>query len=352
MIHFNSTRALSSVVLALLLPLHSMHLHAQEAPSDPGDSLESVWLELEGTWIRYNGDSYMIKRITKGRVSLEVRSSLGELFLKKESKLTISEQDGILRFIESENRLTNADGSTSSPDPYTGFFKIDDGTFWEWNQSVFRSVPGAPQLWRNNPADDPGEALLIASREGDIAKVVELLDAGVPIDFTSQNSYTGLAYASGCGHLELMKTFIDRGANINQAGRFLKTPLALAIQGGKLDSVKLLLENGANPAIRIQHGLGMVNEASFWGHPELVEFLISFGMSANETSANNGWTALHSAAYRAANGPDDRKDQWIDCAKLLFKGGADSKAENQAGVTPEVILRGAGLNPDLIFTND
>src|SRR3954471_1807072 len=68
-------------------------------------------------------------------------------------------------------------------------------------------------------------AFLDAAKAGDIDKVREMLDKGVPVDtredytvdrdYYQQSEQTALMYAAGGGHLEVVRILLKAGANVN-----------------------------------------------------------------------------------------------------------------------------------------
>jgi hypothetical protein len=95
-------------------------------------------------------------------------------------------------------------------------------------------------------ADDPGDALRRAAGAGDLAKVQELLAAGV--DVNSANAYggTALAFASDHGHPAVVDLLLARGANPNVEDTYYHaTPLGWAAERGHAEIVRSLLAKGA-----------------------------------------------------------------------------------------------------------
>jgi hypothetical protein len=95
-------------------------------------------------------------------------------------------------------------------------------------------------------ADDPGDALRRAASVGDVAKVKELLTAGV--DANAANSYggTALSFAADKGHAEVVKLLLEHGADPNVKDTFYSsTPLTWAVDHGHSEVVRALLEKGA-----------------------------------------------------------------------------------------------------------
>jgi hypothetical protein len=95
-------------------------------------------------------------------------------------------------------------------------------------------------------ADDPGDALRRAASVGDLAKVKELLAAGV--DANAANAYggTALSFASDKGHAEVVKLLLEHGADVNVKDRFYTaTPLLWAVEHGHAEVVRALLAKGS-----------------------------------------------------------------------------------------------------------
>jgi outer membrane protein assembly factor BamB len=97
----------------------------------------------------------------------------------------------------------------------------------------------------------PDEALREAARQGDLARVVALLDSGVPVDAPTRYGATPLFYAAERGHLAIVRLLVARGASVHVEDTFYGvTPLASALGGGHLEVARYLLEQGAQGAGR------------------------------------------------------------------------------------------------------
>jgi hypothetical protein len=96
-------------------------------------------------------------------------------------------------------------------------------------------------------ADDPGDALRRAASAGDLAKVQELLAAGVDANAANNYDGTALAFAADKGHVAVVNLLLERGANPNVKDRFYNsTPLNWAVQRGHAEIVRALLAKGAH----------------------------------------------------------------------------------------------------------
>ncbi len=312
-------------------------LPAAEEPQEQS-SRETLWRQVQGEWIRYAGDHYFIKKITRGQSVLERYSQVGKLRERRTAEIQLASEGGIHRFIESSTRLEQPNGKIQDlPGTYITVFKITPDIFWEVNLGGKNQ---RPQVAGSYHASDPGQALLIAARRGDQETVMTLLDSKVEIDFTTHDSYTALAYAAGAGHLDLVKLLLQRGADVNKRGWLAKTPFAVAVQGGHLDVLKFLVAKKADIHTRVQHGGGMIGDAVFWGQPAVLEYLISLGLSVNDAPPRNLWTPLHNATWRLTKGPQHLRDRFAACVKILLAHGADKNAKTRDGQTPLSIYGG------------
>ncbi|WP_172440409.1 ankyrin repeat domain-containing protein [Coxiella burnetii] len=177
-------------------------------------------------------------------------------------------------------------------------------------------------------ARDPDNAnwLYIATRQGQIEVVRELLDKGISSNQGIGNE--GVLYvAAGCGHLEITQLLLQRRANVNQPGyndfsplycaaygghtaivRELlmanaavnqtheggMTPLLVAIQNNYVASVEELFKGGADPNQKRSDGIGALHLAAGCGRLEIVQLFLQKGVDPNP-AGNNGETPLHCA---------------------------------------------------------
>ena len=90
------------------------------------------------------------------------------------------------------------------------------------------------------------ELLLEVTIDGDKAKVQQLIAEGVNPNYQGAAYGSALLYASGNGHLEIVKFLIEKGASIDIQNGLGSTPLMAAATRGHNEVAQLLLDKGAN----------------------------------------------------------------------------------------------------------
>lgn len=156
-------------------------------------------------------------------------------------------------------------------------------------------------------ADDPGDALRRAASVGDLAKVKELLAAGVDVNAANAYGGTALAYAADKGHTAVVELLLERGANPNTTDRFYNsTPLGWAVSHGHADVARALLAKGAQGETEALMG------AAREGHAGIVKVILERGKLGPE--------ALSEALLVASQG------QQAEVATLLQAAGAKPPA--------------------------
>ena len=95
-------------------------------------------------------------------------------------------------------------------------------------------------------ADDPGDALRRAASVGDVAKVKELLAAGVDVNAANTYGGTALSFACDKGHTAVVNLLLEHGADANTKDRFYgASPLTWAVEKGHAEIVRALLAKGS-----------------------------------------------------------------------------------------------------------
>ena len=108
------------------------------------------------------------------------------------------------------------------------------------------------------------------ARSGELDRLVEVLDAGVPVNLTNNAGDTLLILASYHVHGEVVQELIERGADHGRVNDKGQTALAAAVFRRDPDIVGKLLDAGADP----EHGpRSAVAIATFFDLPEMLALL-------------------------------------------------------------------------------
>ena len=153
-------------------------------------------------------------------------------------------------------------------------------------------------------------ALSIASREGNIDMVNQLLRHGAEIDNRDNRGCTPLRFAAARGHKHVVGRLLDCGADVNaQRNEDQSTSLTIASQKGHIDTVLMLLSKGAKTEVRDHLGRTPLWYAAANGHMMVVSALRSAGARIDAMD-NKGYTPLWIAAI---NGHEDVAGILLDC---------------------------------------
>uniref|UniRef100_A0A8C2AQW5 Ankyrin-1 n=1 Tax=Cyprinus carpio TaxID=7962 RepID=A0A8C2AQW5_CYPCA len=204
-----------------------------------------------------------------------------------------------------------------------------------------------------NTANQNGlNGLHLASKEGHVKMVLELLHHGIVLETTTKKGNTALHIAALAGQEQVVTELVNYGANVNAQSQKGFTPLYMAAQENHLEVVKFLLDNGANQTIPTEDGFTPLAVALQQGHENVVALLINHGtkgkvrLPALHIAARNddtrtaavllqndpnpdvlsktGFTPLHIAAHY----------ENLNVAQLLLNRGADVNFTPKNGITP------------------
>ncbi|WP_103666799.1 ankyrin repeat domain-containing protein [Pseudanabaena sp. BC1403] len=117
----------------------------------------------------------------------------------------------------------------------------------EGNTAMMSGSWSVQGLLRRAGASEEGlndVALVEASRNGNLIKVEELIQAGANVNYRDGRA---LVAAAGEGHLDIVDRLIRAGADVNLGWKSGFTPIASAAYRGYLNVVQKLLAEGANP---------------------------------------------------------------------------------------------------------
>jgi ankyrin repeat protein len=222
--------------------------------------------------------------------------------------------------------------------------------------------------------------LVFAAREGDVESAKLLLEAGAPINETTEYGWTALLTAVNNRNYQLAAFLLDNGADPNIANKGGWTPLYLAtdnrnIEGGDypvpkgdmdhLEIIQKLLEKGANPNGKIkdntltrtiftmqwffEDGATPFIRAAQSSDTALMQLLLKFKADPQATTVNgdNALTASGGIGWVEGVTYERSAKENFEAMKMLLDLGLDPNHANNEGRTA---LMGAAMKgrPDVI----
>jgi ankyrin repeat protein len=123
--------------------------------------------------------------------------------------------------------------------------------------------------------------LLQAAREGDQARVRQLLAQGADVNEKAAKQWTALLIASDHGRWPVVSVLLEHGADIEAKTNSGWTPLLCAANRGHRDVVEILLRNNAEINTATSGGTTALKVAARNGHMETVKLLLERGADVN-----------------------------------------------------------------------
>ena len=181
------------------------------------------------------------------------------------------------------------------------------------------------------------ERVLVAARAGDVARLAELLRAGVPADPPAEAPETALHAAAKEGHLDAMRVLLDAGADPLRMDEFGSAAIHRAALAGHAACVAVLIEDhGVDPNLRDRQQRTPVQEAVQGLSLETARLLIGHGVDLDARDFL-GRTALGKVHDKIRNKPgvDDPAEIAANAAvadameALLLEAGVDPMLDGQ-----------------------
>jgi ankyrin repeat protein len=198
----------------------------------------------------------------------------------------------------------------------------------------------APQLSeeeRTAGTPEQAQALLAATRDGDIDRALALVEAGADPNTAppsgDRDQRPVLMLAALLPDTHLLRALIAKGADVNRASGGL-TPLLAATRDswhGRAEAVMTLLANGANALATDSHGNTPLHGAVLSGEPIVAAMLLDAGAAIN--ALNKAGLGPLAVACRAAN--------WPVVKFLLERGAKPAPADGEPA-----LVAAAGITDD------
>jgi len=179
--------------------------------------------------------------------------------------------------------------------------------------------------------------LMLAAKQGDLARVKSLLGAGADVAARNPNGGTPLMYAALGDNVDVVRLLLASGSEVDARASNGWGALMIAAAKGHAAVARVLLEAGADINVHDVYGWTPLMRACYEDRPAVVELLLAAPGLALEAREERGATALHVVAQTGNEA----------IARRLLQSGADRDARDRDGLTPADIAvrsRHAGLS--------
>jgi ankyrin repeat protein len=171
----------------------------------------------------------------------------------------------------------------------------------------------------------PFETLIQACKDGDLAKVTQVVIRGAELNKKSPDDETPLFVAVQNNHKPVVEYLLSKGARIDEKnGPKGLTAFFKACFDGSLDIATLLSDAGADVNLKSSHGYTPLYAAVQNNHKPVVEYLLSKGARIDEKNGQTGATSLYKACFNGS----------LNIATVLVNAGADVNLKSTDGFTP------------------
>ncbi|XP_023855356.1 kinase D-interacting substrate of 220 kDa B isoform X4 [Salvelinus sp. IW2-2015] len=182
-------------------------------------------------------------------------------------------------------------------------------------------------------SDNGQTPLMLASEQGSIEIVQELIRRGANVNLDDVDCWSALICAAKEGHVDVVKELLDSSAYMEHRDMGGWTALMWTAYKGRVEVTKVLLDNGANPnTTGQQYSVYPIIWAAGRGHAKIVQVLLENGAKVN-CSDKYGTTPLIWAARKGH----------FDCVMHLLENGADVDQEGANSMTALIVAVKGGF---------
>jgi len=167
-------------------------------------------------------------------------------------------------------------------------------------------------------------ALMVASKQGELALVKRMVELGANVNELTQTGGTPLMFAVLGNHVTLARWLHKSGANINAKGSNGWSAATIAGAKGQTDMLRWLISADADINSPDVYRFTPLMRAVDNQHTNAIQVLLLLGKAGVNFKDESDNTALH---FAVAN-------QQSDVIKLLLQHGADPSQANRDGITP------------------
>ena len=125
----------------------------------------------------------------------------------------------------------------------------------------------------HNPIPELVRSFTYAARRGDVSKVADMVQAGMPVDIDDEDGWTALFRAACYNRTDVVRYLLNNGANVNKQDSLGWTVLHHASRMNQTDVMRILLEHGARKDIKDKYGNTPIDLARPCNHKEAIDLL-------------------------------------------------------------------------------
>ena len=112
-----------------------------------------------------------------------------------------------------------------------------------------------------------------AARKGDVSKVIDMVEAGMPVDIADTNGETALMWAASHNSTDIVRFLLMKGADVDKRNPVGDTALHDASYKNHTDAIRILLQHRATRDIKNDKGNSPIILAR---HKEAVRLLLQY----------------------------------------------------------------------------
>ena len=117
------------------------------------------------------------------------------------------------------------------------------------------------------------ESFTGAASYGHVSKVVDMVEAGMPVDVNDGDGWTALFRAARNNQTDVVRYLLNNGANVNKQNRWGGTALHWASTMNCTHVMRILLKHGARKDIKDGSGQTPIDSARLLNKKEAVDLL-------------------------------------------------------------------------------
>ncbi|XP_027868291.1 neurogenic locus notch homolog protein 1 isoform X2 [Xiphophorus couchianus] len=284
--------------------------HRSKVANDDDSSKSKAWMQHtphQEQRVRYSREKDKIslrkKKKYKEAEKKRRREPLGEDAIRMRPMKRDQEPGSDTDFTQSSMEDINIMCSRRLEDPSICDHRTaDQRHFRPGAAQTRRPIQPPPRGWERNAMPPPllsppqqsaewcgpdGSVVLIrAVRSGLDRVVLELLQAGVPVNNTDHTGRSALHWACSVNHLSLARTLIRYGAAVDLQDNKGETALFLSSLHGCYDTSRLLLLHGANLELHDRRGRRPIDVAREAMHHQVLELLLAHQIQRGPVPVN------------------------------------------------------------------